>query len=242
MNIEQIKPYQNNKSRKEQVREMFNHISGKYDAANTILSIGIHKLWKKKCVSALKKYQPKIILDLATGTADIAIQMVKLNPEKIIAADYADEMLMMASKKIKEKKLEHLITVQKEDGENLSFVNETFDAVTVSFGIRNFENYRQGLSEIYRVLKKGGVLIILEFTLPKNFLLKFIYRIYFKRILPIIAWFITADKKAYDYLPESVQAFPQYEDLCKVIEQQGFSTCQYYALTGGIATLYIAEK
>lgn len=237
-----VKPYSKKGSKKEQIQIMFNAISQKYDISNNILSLGVHHYWKKKCVQLLKKFQPKWILDLATGTADVAIKLKELNPQRIIAADYADEMLLIASQKIQKKRLQHLISVQKEDGENLSFPDNTFDAVTISFGIRNFENYQKGLREIYRVLKENGVLLILEFTLPRNFLLKYLYQLYFKWLLPLIGWFIAKDKKAYDYLPNSVSAFPQYEHFCKIIEQQGFSECTYYPLTGGIATIYLAKK
>lgn len=240
--MEDVKPYDKTTSKKEQIYRMFNAISDKYDISNTVLSLGIHHYWKKKCVQILKPYQPKKILDLATGTADIAIQLTRLNPQHIIAADYADNMLSIAQKKINDKKLNHLITVQKEDGENLSFENNTFDAITISFGIRNFENYKKGLAEMHRVLKPGGILLILEFSMPKNIFFKNIYTLYFKIILPLMAWIITGDKKAYDYLPNSVVAFPRYDDFCNIIQQQGFSQCRYIPLTGGIATIYLAKK
>jgi len=240
--IEQVKPYTADGSKKEQVREMFNNISQKYDVTNTILSFGIHYYWRKKCRNILKKYHPQSILDLATGTADLAIDLASLQPQKIIAADYAVKMLDVAQSKIKRKKLQDLIEVKQEDGENLSFNDASFDALTISFGIRNFENYQKGLQEMYRVLKPNGILLILEFTFPKNRLIKWMYQFYFKFILPIIAWIMTGDKKAYDYLPNSVAAFPQYEEFCKIICNAGFSKCSYIPLTGGIATIYLAEK
>ncbi len=240
--IEQVKPYTADGSKKEQVKEMFNNISQKYDVTNTILSFGIHYYWRKKCRNILKKYHPQNILDLATGTADLAIELASLQPQKIIAADYAVKMLDVAQSKIQRKKLQDLIEVKQEDGENLSFNDASFDALTISFGIRNFENYQKGLQEMYRVLKPNGVLLILEFTFPKNRLVKWIYQFYFKFILPIIAWIMTGDKKAYNYLPNSVAAFPQYEEFCKIICNAGFSKCSYIPLTGGIATIYLAEK
>jgi len=240
--IEQVKPYTADGSKKEQVREMFNNISQKYDVTNTILSFGIHYYWRKKCRNILKKYHPQSILDLATGTADLAIDLASLQPQKIIAADYAVKMLDVAQSKIKRKKLQDLIEVKQEDGENLSFNDASFDALTISFGIRNFENYQKGLQEMYRVLKPNGILLILEFTFPKNRLIKWMYQFYFKFILPIIAWIMTGDKKAYDYLPNSVAAFPQYEEFCKIICNAGFLKCSYIPLTGGIATIYLAEK
>lgn len=180
------------------------------------MSFGIHYYCSKKCRNILKKYHPQNILDLATGTADLAIDLASLHPQKIIAADYAVKMLDVAQSKIQRKKLQDLIEVKQEDGENLSFNNASFDALTISFGIRNFENYQKGLQEMYRVLKPNGVLLILEFTFPKNRLVKWMYQFYFKFILPIIAWIMTGDKKAYDYLPNSVAAFPQYEEFSKL--------------------------
>jgi demethylmenaquinone methyltransferase/2-methoxy-6-polyprenyl-1,4-benzoquinol methylase len=240
--MKEIKPYDNTTPKKQQVYKMFNAISNKYDIANTVLSLSIHNYWKKKCVSVLKEHHPKKILDLATGTADIAIQLAHLKPNQIIAADYADNMLLIAQRKINNKKLNHLITVQKEDGENLSFEDETFDAITISFGIRNFENYQKGIAEMYRVLKSKGILLILEFSMPKNPIFKYIYKFYFKNILPLMAWIITGDKKAYEYLYDSVAAFPQYDNFCNILQQQGFSQCRYIPLTGGIATIYLAQK
>lgn len=240
--MEQVKPYDSAGSKKEQVKKMFNQISVKYNLSNTILSFGVHYIWKKKCIDFLKTYQPKTILDLATGTGDIALFLTQLKPEKIVAADFAENMLSETEKRIKQKKLESILSVRKEDGENLSFEANTFDAVTISFGIRNFENYEKGLSEMYRVLKNDGVLLILEFTMPKNVLFKYVYKFYFKCILPLIAWMIAGDKKSYDYLPNSVAAFPQYDEFCKVILNQGFSECNFFPLTGGIATIYLAKK
>lgn len=240
--IEQVKPYTAEGSKKEQVREMFNNISQKYDITNTILSFGIHYYWRKKCRDILKKYHPQTILDLATGTADMAIDLTSLQPQKIIAADYALNMLNVAQSKIQRKKLQHIIQIKQEDGENLSFDDTSFDAITISFGIRNFENYQKGLQEMYRVLKPNGILLILEFSLPKKLIVRWLYQFYFKFLLPLIAWLMTGDKKAYDYLPNSVAAFPQYEEFCKILQNVGFSKCTYIPLTGGIATIYLAEK
>lgn len=242
MKLEQVKPYSPEGSRKEQVQRMFNDISAKYDLANTTLSFGIHHYWRKKLVQLLKPYQPKMILDLATGTADLAIALNSLNPHKIIAADFAENMLQIAQNKIQQRCQNSVIEIKKEDGENLSFNDNTFDAITISFGIRNFENYSKGLSEMYRTLKPNGVLMILEFTTPKNRLVKLVYNFYFRWVLPAIAWLITKNKKAYDYLPSSVNVFPQYEEWCNIVLDHQFKTCKYIPLTGGIATIYIATK
>ncbi|GIV27608.1 MAG: demethylmenaquinone methyltransferase [Bacteroidia bacterium] len=242
MNIQEVKPYNKEKPKKTQVREMFNNISHKYDVTNSVLSFGIHYYWRKKCIEKLKQFHPKYILDLATGTGDLAIALAQLPAEKIIAADYAEKMLGIAHKKIVAKKLNNIIEIKQEDGENLSFKDAAFDAITISFGIRNFEDYQKGLGEMYRVLKENGVLLILEFTLPKNKLMRGLYNFYFKYILPIIAWILTGDKKAYDYLPDSVASFPQYENFCNIIISKGFRNCDYFPLTGGIATIYLARK
>ncbi len=240
--VNPVKPYREDSSKKEQVEEMFNNISKRYDLTNSIISLGIHHYWRKKVVQILKPYKPKIILDLATGTASLAIKLSELQVDKIIAADFADKMLEIAQKKINEKQLSSVIQLAKEDVENLSFSNNTFDVVTISFGIRNVENYSKGLDEIYRVLKNNGVLLILEFTTPKNLVIRGIYNFYFKCILPIIAWLITKDKKAYDYLPKSVSVFPQYEQLCNILKTHQFKECQYVPLSFGIATIYVAKK
>lgn len=237
-----VKPYQSSESKKNQVHEMFNTISTEYDLLNTVLSFGIHHYWRKKCVNLLKPYRPKNILDLASGTGDLAISLVKLNPEKIIASDYAEKMLEIAQQKINHKNLNKIITTQVEDGENLSFPDNMFDAVTISFGIRNFENYQRGIENMYRVLKPGAVLLILEFTNPKSLIMKSVYGFYFKYILPLIARLFTKDKNAYGYLPKSVAAFPQYENFQKILESKGFSNCKYIPLTGGTATIYVGVK
>lgn len=238
----QVKPYDHKRSKKEQIQEMFNNISEKYDKANNILSFGIHHYWRTRCIQILKPYSPAYLLDLATGTASMAIALSKLNPKKIIACDHAEKMLEVAQKKVAKKKLDHLIQIKQEDGEHLSFENDSFDAVTIAFGIRNFENYEQGLREMHRVLKPNGILLILEFTHPRNKVTKILYQTYFKFILPFVGGIITGDKKAYDYLPNSVEMFPQYEDFCQKICSLGFASCQYIPLTGGIASVYLAKK
>ena len=238
-----VKPYKNsNLSKKEQVAKMFDNIAGNYDFLNHFLSMGIDIYWRKKLVKRLTKQAPKNILDVATGTGDLAIAMLKATPDKITGIDISNGMLEIGWKKIKEKGLEDKITLQQADSENLPFEDNNFDAVCVSFGARNFENLEKGLSEMYRVLKPGGKLYILEFSQPDIFPFKQIYQFYFRYILPLLGKVVSNDNAAYNYLPESVNAFPYGKKLNKIIENCGYNKAQDHSLTLGIASIYIAEK
>ena len=238
-----VKPYKNsNLSKKEQVAKMFDNIAGNYDFLNHFLSMGIDIYWRKKLVKRLTKQAPKNILDVATGTGDLAIAMLKATPDKITGIDISNGMLEIGRKKIKEKGLEDKITLQQADSENLPFEDNNFDAVCVSFGARNFENLEKGLSEMFRVLKPGGKLYILEFSQPDIFPFKQIYQFYFRYILPLLGKVVSNDNNAYNYLPESVNAFPYGKKLNKIIENCGYNKAQYHSLTMGIASIYIAEK
>ena len=238
-----VKPYKNsNLSKKEQVAKMFDNIAGNYDFLNHFLSMGIDIYWRKKLVKRLTKQAPKNILDVATGTGDLAIAMLKATPDKISGIDISNGMLEIGRKKIKEKGLEDKITLQQADSENLPFEDNNFDAVCVSFGARNFENLEKGLSEMFRVLKPGGKLYILEFSQPDIFPFKQIYQFYFRYILPLLGKVVSNDNDAYNYLPESVNAFPYGKKLNKIIENCGYNKAQDHSLTMGIASIYIAEK
>ena len=238
-----VKPYKNsNLSKKEQVAKMFDNIAGNYDFLNHFLSMGIDIYWRKKLVKRLTKQAPKNILDVATGTGDLAIAMLKATPDKITGIDISNGMLEIGRKKIKEKGLEDKITLQQADSENLPFEDNNFDAVCVSFGARNFENLEKGLSEMFRVLKPGGKLYILEFSQPDIFPFKQIYQFYFRYILPLLGKVVSNDNDAYNYLPESVNAFPYGKKLNKIIENCGYNKAQDHSLTMGIASIYIAEK
>lgn len=238
-----IKPYKNsNLSKKEQVAKMFDNISRNYDFLNHFLSLGIDIYWRKKLVKHLKKQSPANILDVATGTSDLAIAMLKAKPREIIGIDISKGMLEIGNKKLKNKSLNHKIKLQLADSEKLPFKNDTFEAVTVSFGARNFENLEKGLSEMYRVLKPKGKLYILEFSQPEIFPFKQVYQFYFKYILPLIGKMFSRDNAAYNYLPESVGAFPYGIELNKIIEKSGYNKAKNYSLTMGIASIYIAEK
>lgn len=237
-----VKPYYSSKSKKEEVEEMFDNISPRYDFLNHFLSMGIDIRWRKKAIRMLKKQEPKIILDIATGTADLAIEAMSLKPESIIGIDLSEGMLQKGRIKIAEKKLESFISLRKGDSENLPFNDQYFDAITVAFGVRNFENLEKGLKEMYRVLKPGGSLVVLEFSKPKGFPIKQLYGFYFKYLLPVMGKMISSDNSAYSYLPESVKAFPDGKPFLQILENCGFSNCIAHSLSFGIASIYKAEK
>jgi demethylmenaquinone methyltransferase/2-methoxy-6-polyprenyl-1,4-benzoquinol methylase len=238
-----VKPYEKEDlGKKEQVALMFDNISPKYDLLNHLLSLGIDIQWRKKAIKLLKATQPKSILDVATGTADFAIQSLSLNPDKVSGIDISEGMLEIGREKIKRKKLDHLITLEYGDSENLRFKDNNFDAVIVAFGVRNFENLEIGLENMFRVLKKDGKVIILEFSKPTAFPFKQIYNFYFKSILPIIGNVISKDNSAYKYLPESVQAFPQGSIFLDILNKTGFKTTECIPLTFGICSIYTGIK
>ncbi len=238
-----VVPYKDKKEgKKQQVASMFDNISKKYDLLNHLLSLGIDIIWRKKAIKMLQKDQPKLILDIATGTGDFAIEALALKPEKVIGVDISEGMLQEGRKKMKQKKLEHLIELQLGDSEKLLFQENKFDAVIVSFGVRNFENLEKGLSDMYRVLKPGGKTVILEFSKPKKFPMKQGYSFYFKYILPWIGRMISKDHSAYTYLPASVKAFPDGRDFLGILEKVGFKQTQCKTLTFGISSIYIGIK
>jgi len=239
-----LTPYKNNKSgKKEQVALMFNNIARRYDFLNHFLSLGIDKIWRRKTIKTLKGVAPNpILLDVASGTGDLAITALKLNPQKIVGIDISEEMLRIGVEKIKKKKLEEIIHLQKGDSEDIQFESDYFDGVTVAFGVRNFENLNKGLSEMHRVLKSNGRLAILEFSKPKSFPVKQIYNFYFKRILPFIGKLVSKDNAAYTYLPESVIQFPERDQFIQELEKVGYKNCSFRTLSFGIATIYSAKK
>lgn len=229
-----------NLSKKEQVADMFNNIAGKYDFLNHFLSLGIDKGWRKKAIAEIAKVQPKNILDVATGTGDLAIAASKLNPDKIIGIDIAAQMLDVGRQKLKEKGLDELITMQVGDSEALPFADNSFDAITCAYGVRNFEHLEAGLKEMSRVLRPDGKLAILEFSHPKKFPVKQGYQFYFKYILPTLGKLVSKHSTAYSYLPESVMAFPEGDRFCEILAQCGFKEPKARPLTFGITTLYTA--
>lgn len=238
-----VVPYKDkNEGKKEQVASMFNNISKHYDFLNHLLSMGIDVIWRKKAIKKLQQTQPKLILDIATGTGDFAIEALALNPEKVIGVDISEGMLEVARKKIKKRKLDHIITLELGDSEKLMYPENNFDAVIVSFGVRNFENLEKGLADMYRVLKPGGKAVIIEFSKPEKFPMKQGYNFYFKYILPQIGKLISKDNDAYTYLPESVQAFPYGRDFLAILEKIGYKNTTCTSLTFGISAIYTGEK
>ena len=238
-----VVPYkEESTSKKEQVARMFDNISHRYDFLNHFLSLGIDRGWRDKAVKFMIPLKPKLILDVATGTGDFALQALQLNPEKIIGVDISEGMLGVGRKKVQEKHLDHLVELRSGDSENLPFGENKFDAVTVAFGVRNFENLEQGLREMFRVLKPGGMAVVLEFSRPRRFPFKQLYSLYFKFILPKIGRIVSSDKAAYTYLPESVEAFPDGEDFINILHHIGFKDTKCRSLTFGISSIYIATK
>lgn len=239
-----ITPYEHSEAgKKQQVADMFNNISGKYDFLNHFLSFGIDLIWRKKAISLLKDMKPRKMLDVATGTGDFALESLRiLKPDHIIGIDISQGMLDIALKKIEERSLSDRFRVEVGDAENLSFKSNSFDAVTVAFGVRNFENLQIGLNEICRVLKPGGRAVILEFSNPKAFPIKQLYRFYSKHILPRIGKIFSKDNRAYTYLPESISQFPDGESFSQLLKNAGFKTAQSRPQTFGICTIYVGVK
>ncbi len=236
-------PYQNSeKNKKQQVEQMFDQIAPKYDFLNHFLSMGIDKLWRKKAVRMLGAFHPGRVLDVASGTGDFAVEAARIKPEEIIGFDLSEQMIRVGREKVKRLGLDNLIHFQKGDSENMPFPDDSFDAITVAFGVRNFENLDKGLDEFRRVLKPGGVAIILEFSKPRYFPFRQLYRFYFFHILPLIGGMVSKDSSAYSYLPESVMAFPDDKDFLGILSRIGFSSFEQKRLTFGIATIYQAVK
>jgi demethylmenaquinone methyltransferase/2-methoxy-6-polyprenyl-1,4-benzoquinol methylase len=241
---ENITPYHTeNATKKEQVATMFNNISGTYDFLNHFLSLGIDILWRKKAIKELKAAKPQYILDVATGTGDFAFEAIKiLKPAKIIGVDISAGMLDVARKKIEERKLGDIFTVKLGDSESLPFSDKQFEAITVAYGVRNYENLEKGLADMYRVLKPGGKIVILEFSKPTQFPIKQLYSFYFKHITPFFGKLFSKDARAYTYLPESVAAFPDGLAFTRLMETVGFNQTKQITLTFGISSIYTGIK
>ena len=238
-----VVPYKDkDASKREQIAEMFDNVSAKYDFLNHFLSAGIDFYWRKRAIKLLQPEKPQTILDIATGTSDFAIEALKLNPTKIIGVDISEGMLAVGREKIKKMGKESIIELRSGDSTNLMLETNSFDAVIASFGVRNFENLLAGLTEMCRVTKSGGTCVVLEFSKPKTFPFKQLYNFYFRYILPIIGRMVSKDASAYTYLPESVQAFPDGDDFLKVYEQAGFKHTKCIPLTFGICSIYIGKK
>lgn len=243
MSAEHIKPYkESDKGKKEQVAQMFDNISKNYDGLNRVISFGIDVKWRKKVVAFIGENNPKQILDIATGTGDLAIMMASLNPDRIVGLDISAGMLEVGKQKIEKANLSKTIDMIVGDSENMPFDNDTFDAITVSFGVRNFANLNKGLKEINRVLKPGGKLVILETSVPTKFPYKQGYQFHSKIILPVVGKLFSKDKVAYSYLSESANSFPFGEEFNNILLKNGFTTAIDKPVTFGVASIYIATK
>ncbi|MCX6304935.1 MAG: bifunctional demethylmenaquinone methyltransferase/2-methoxy-6-polyprenyl-1,4-benzoquinol methylase UbiE [Bacteroidetes bacterium] len=229
-------------SKKEVVRVMFDDISSKYDFLNHFLSFGIDRVWRKKLVSLLGQRKPVTVLDVATGTGDLAIAIAALKPEKITGIDISAKMLEIGRQKLIEKGLNKLITLQQADAEKIPFSDNSFDAITVAFGVRNYEHLELGLTEMSRVLRPGGVMLILEFSHPESFPMKQLYAIYSRYIIPLTGRLISGNTTAYSYLPESVAAFPSGKNFLDILQKVGLKNTRQLSLSMGIASIYMAEK
>jgi len=240
---EKVTPYKDSAlGKKEQVTQMFDTISGNYDNLNRVISFGIDVKWRKKVLKIVSDKKPQVILDIATGTGDLAILMAKTNAEKIIGLDISAGMLEVGKKKVEEKKLSNVIELVLGDSENMPFEDNYFDAITVGFGVRNFENLEKGFGEILRVLKPNGVFVILETSVPDKFPYKQGYNFYSKNILPLIGKLFSKDNDAYGYLSESAAAFPYGEALNNILRKTGFIDVVAMPQTFGVATIYSASK
>ena len=238
-----IKPDENKpETKKTQVTHMFDGISKSYDLLNRIITLGIDVLWRKRVVNLIQKEQPKSILDIATGTGDLVLELAKINTDKIIGLDISPGMLEIGKQKVKNKKLEDRIDMQLGDSEALPFDKETFDGVTIAFGVRNFENLELGLQEIFRVLKPNGALVVLETAVPQNRLLRSLYTLYTQKIMPFIGKLFSKDPSAYQYLSDSAAIFPCGEQFNNILRKNGFIEVEDFPQTLGVSSIYFARK
>ena len=228
--------------KKKQIEKMFDNIALQYDFLNHFLSAGIDITWRKRAIQELKSIEPKTILDMATGTGDFAFEARSLYPNKIIGVDLSQNMLQRGIEKSKQKSCADLISFEKGDAENLNYESSSFDAITVGFGVRNFASLKNGLTELHRVLRPGGRIVILEPSFPRSFPMKQLFSIHFHYITPFLGRLFSKDASAYTYLPDSVKAFPQGADFLKILEDTGFKNTKHISLTFGICALYIGDK
>ena len=240
---EEIKPYGKEGEKGKLVEEMFDNIAPTYDTLNHRLSWDIDKGWRKKAIRQLLPFQPKTILDIATGTGDFAILSAKeLRPQRMIGIDISEGMMKIGQKKVEAEGLQHIVSFKKDDCTHLSFDDNSFDAVTAAFGIGNFQNLDQGLSEMYRVLRPNGHLSIVELTTPVSFPMKQLLKLYSHTILPVYGKLISKDTSAYSYLTKTIEAFPQGEVMLDILRKAGFKNASFKRLTFGICTMYFATK
>lgn len=240
---EKINPYDDNRAKTEQVKEMFDSIAPAYDFMNRAMTFGIDKCWRAKAVKMIKSYTPKTILDVATGTGDLAIKLARsLKPEKIIGVDLSEGMIAIGRNKVEDANLSHIINFTAGDCLNLPFDEAQFDCITVAYGVRNFEHLDKGYCEMFRVLKPQGVLCVIELSTPTSPFIKPLYRFYTRCIIPFVGRMISKDVRAYSYLPESIAAVPQGNDMLQLMREAGFSNCRFKSLTFGTCSIYMAIK
>ncbi len=238
-----IKPYKDSKlGKKEQVAQMFDNISDNYDNLNRVMTAGVDVKWRKKVVKLVGEKNPEQILDIATGTGDLAIMLAGLKPERVVGLDISEGMLAVGKKKVEKENLSNIIEMVVGDSENIPFEDNTFDAITVSFGVRNFENLDKGLKEILRVLKPNGIFVVLETSNPTKFPFKQGYKFYTNYILPVMGGLFSKDKTAYKYLSESANAFPFGKAFNEILEKNGFKNAKNMPVTFGVASIYTAIK
>ena len=239
-----VNPYNDEEQKVSQVQRMFNRIAPTYDKLNRIISLGLDNSWRQRAIELLAPFQPKELLDIATGTGDLAIDLVRTIPsiKSIIGADISAEMMRYGQEKVRNLGMEEIISFQQEDCTNLSFPDKSFDAVTIAFGIRNFEDIPQSAKELYRVLRPGKPVVILELTEPKNKILKLGYDFYTSKFIPWVGRKISDDDNAYDYLPKSIAAAPQREAMLQIFKEVGFTETYYKSLFPGTCTIYVAIK
>jgi demethylmenaquinone methyltransferase/2-methoxy-6-polyprenyl-1,4-benzoquinol methylase len=240
--MDPITPYNNNESKKEQVAQMFDNIAFRYDFLNSLLSLGIHKGWRRTCIKKIAAKQPKHILDVATGTADFAIEAMKLKPVSVTGIDISEGMMKFGREKIVKLNLQDKITLKYGDAETSDLPDNSMDAITVGFGVRNFENLEKGLANMLRILKPGGQLCVLEFSSPRKFPIKQFYKFHFKYITPTLGKLFSKDTRAYTYLPESIKAFPDNERFIAILEKVGYKKASFSSVGMGLAAIYMAEK
>lgn len=243
MKAEEVKPYDNEAAKTGQVREMFNSIAPAYDVMNRMMTFGIDTIWRRKAVDMVGKYKPRRVLDVATGTGDLAFLIDRrLQPEQLLGIDLSEGMLAIARQKAEQKGVADRVSFAVEDCLSLSLPDNSYDAITVAYGVRNFENLKQGFAEMYRVLAPGGVLCVIELSTPEHFPMRQLYKFYTYTIIPLVGRIVSRDSKAYSYLPRSVAAVAQGEEMLDIFRSVGFKNCRLRRLTFGACTIYIGEK
>ena len=238
-----MKPYNSQKTKKEEVQQMFDNIAPTYDKLNHILSLSIDKMWRRHVVRKVRRMKPEKIMDLATGTGDLAIKMAKAMPKaKIMGVDLSEKMLAVAAEKVRRKGLDDHIALYQGDAEQLDVTDGVLDVVTVAFGVRNFGNLELGLSEIMRSLRSGGHIVVLEFSTPRNWFVRKCYQFYSNHVMKPVGGMVSKDRKAYDYLPDSIVEFPDRERFLDIMHRTGFVECRRFSQSFGIAQIYIGKK